>query len=311
MDLGFAVPVSGSWATPANQRQLARRAEDLGYASLWTFQRLLYPAGGTPLPMVYRSVLDPIVSLSYLAGLTERIRLGLAIVNAPFYSPAVLAKQLATLDQLSDGRLDAGLGLGWSAAEFAAAGVPMTNRGRRVEEFLACLEALWRDDPVEFHGEFYEVPRSHVDPKPKQQPRPPVLFGGFAEPALRRAGRIADGWISGSTADLTTIGTSISAVQRAAVEAGRDPAALRFVVRGVVRLRPAGGTDRRALSGSIAEVRGDLHALAEAGATEVFLDLNFDEQIGSPDADPATSVHLAMEVLEAFAPDTDDPSALA
>src|SRR5690242_18179585 len=103
MDMGFAVPVSGSWATPDNQVEVARRAEELGYRTLWTFQRLLHPSGDRGWAPVYRSVLDPLVTLGFLAGATSRVRLGVAVVNAPFYSPALLAKQLSTVDVLSDG----------------------------------------------------------------------------------------------------------------------------------------------------------------------------------------------------------------
>jgi len=107
MDLGFAVPQSGSWATPANQVALARRAEQLGYASLWSFQRLLYPADVATAddprrwPPVYRSVHDPLMTLAFLAGQTERVRLGVAVLNMPWFSPLLLAKQAATLDTVS------------------------------------------------------------------------------------------------------------------------------------------------------------------------------------------------------------------
>src|SRR4051812_20979455 len=100
MRIGFGLPVSGGWATPAAMRRIATRAEEFGYHSLWTFQRLLYPAGH-PMGPVYRSVHDPLVSLSYVAGMTERIRLGVAVVNLPFLSPALLAKQLASLHIVS------------------------------------------------------------------------------------------------------------------------------------------------------------------------------------------------------------------
>lgn len=206
--LGFGLPVSGSWATPANMQAIARRAEELGYASLWTFQRLLTPATGDWAP-AYRAVHDPIVALAYVAAVTERVRLGLAIVNLPFYAPIVLSKQLTTMDIVTAGRLDVGLGLGWSREEFSAVGVPYQRRGARAEEFLRCLEAIWSEDVIRFDGEFFRVPPARVEPKPVQRPRPPLLLGGSAEPALRRVGRLADGWISGSREDLTRIGDAI------------------------------------------------------------------------------------------------------
>src|SRR6201982_992810 len=128
MQIGFGAPVAGAWATPEYLTAFARRAEDAGYASLWTFQRLLVPEGSGMEP-VYRSVLDPMVALGFAAGGTSRIRLGVAVVNLPFVSPAYLAKQAATVDVLSGGRLDLGLGIGWMAGELAATG-GSTARGR-------------------------------------------------------------------------------------------------------------------------------------------------------------------------------------
>jgi probable F420-dependent oxidoreductase len=306
MFLGFGVPVSGVWATPGNQVRFVQRAEALGYRTAWTFQRLLVPAEREPDPrsgmQVYRSVLDPVVSLAHLAGRTDRIRLGLAVLNMPFLSPALLAKQLATLDILSNGRLDVGLGVGWSKVEFVASGVPLERRGRRAEEFLRALRALWTDQVVEFDGEFYRIPPARSEPKPVQRPHPPVLLGGNAEVALRRAGRVAAGWISASNADLRHIDRPIATVRQAAEQAGRDPDALRFVCRGPLRLGPPGERDRRPLTGSVEQVRGDLEDLRTQGVTEVFLDLNWDPEVGSPDADPATAVGRAEEALEAFAP---------
>jgi probable F420-dependent oxidoreductase len=281
--------------------RIARRAEELGYHSLWTFQRLLSPVDGA-WGEVYRSVQDPIVALAFLAGHTERVRLGIAVVNLPFVSPVVLAKQLATLDIVTGGRLDTGLGLGWAPEEFEAAGADMRARGRRADEFIAVLRALWRDEVVEHAGEFYRVSRMRMEPKPVQRPHPPILLGGSALPSLRRAGRLADGWISRSRADLTAIGDSIAAIHAAAEEAGRDPAALRLVCRGSVKVRPAGGAERVPLTGSLDEIRADIDQLAAKGFTELFIDLNFDPEIGSPDADADASLRRADEVLEALAP---------
>ena len=132
------------------------------------------------------------------------------MVNAPFFSPILLAKQLTTLDELSGGRLDAGLGLGWAEPEFLAAGVPFARRGARIEEFVRCLKAIWTGDVVDFDGEFYRLPAGPGRPAPVQQPHPPLLMGGGAERALRRVGRLADGWISASRHDLRRIGADIA-----------------------------------------------------------------------------------------------------
>lgn len=171
--LGFGLPVSGSWATPSFMLRIAHRAEELGYASLWTFQRLLYPSEGEldpsfdaihnpgarrPVDPSYRAVHDPLLPLAYVAGHTERIRLGTATMCAPFTPPALLAKSMTTLDHLSGGRLTVGLGIGWLPQEYAAAGIPFERRGARMEEYLRCLFACWTQDPVEFDGAFYTAP---------------------------------------------------------------------------------------------------------------------------------------------------------
>ena len=305
MRLGFGLPVSGSWATPDAMRHVAQGAETLGYESLWTFQRLLHPAEGEWGPM-YRAVHDPLAALAFVAGTTSRIRLGVAVVNMPFYSPIVLANTLTTIDVVSAGRLDVGLGLGWSPEEFAAAGVPYERRGARGEDFVGCLRAVWGDNPVEYAGEFYSVPPAVVDPKPVQRPHPPILLGGTADAALRRAGRLADGWISSSRQDLADIGRAVGIITGAAADAGRDAADLRIIVRGALMLETSAvDGDRRPLHGSADQVSEDLAALGEQGVTEVFLDLNFDPRVGSPDADRAESMERADHALAAFAPGAD------
>ncbi len=237
--------------------------------------------------------------LAFLAARTGTARLGVAVVNMPYYAPIVLAKQLATIDLLSGGRLDVGLGLGWLPPELEAAGASAARRGARGDDFVGCLRAIWTEEVVEYEGEFYRVPRSRVDPKPLQRPHPPVLPGGTAEAALRRIGRVADGWISGSQADLTRLDQPIDVIRRAALDAGRDPDGLCFVCRGVVKVRT---TERRPLVGSLDEIRADLGELASKGVSETFVDLDFDPEIGSPEADPAASMGRAEEVLEALAP---------
>ncbi|MDQ4098296.1 MAG: TIGR03619 family F420-dependent LLM class oxidoreductase [Actinomycetota bacterium] len=301
MQLGFGAPVSGSWATAANCAEIARRAEELGYRSLWTFQRLLSPLDGgqAVLTPPYRSVQDPLATLAYLAGQTSTVRLGVAVVNMPYYAPVVLAKLLTTIDHVSDGRLDVGLGIGWLPQELEAVAAGEARRGPRGEDFIRCLQDVWTDDIVEYDGSFYRVPRSRIDPKPVQKPHPPILLGGTAEVALRRAGRVAAGWISSSRADLRHIDESVETVRKAAMDEGRDPDALRFICRGVVRVRQG---ERAPLVGSLDEIRVDLDELASKGITETFVDLNFDPEIGSPSADPKRSMRRAHEILEALAP---------
>lgn len=303
MRVGLGLPVSGTWATPETMRYVAARADELGFDSLWAFQRLLHPVDDD-WGAAYHAVHDPIAALSYVAAVTSRIRLGIAVVMAPYYAPIVLAKALTTLDIVSTGRLDVGLGLGWSAQEFEAVGVSMERRGPRAEEFVACLKAIWTQREVEFHGEFYDVPLSHVEPKPVQSPYPPLLMGGGAEAALKRIGRIADGWISSSRTDLTTIGQSVELIKASALDAGRDADALRFVVRGVVRLTgtPTSGEARIPLQGNADQIRSDIAALAEQGITEVFLDLNWDADTVGADVAPGAARDNADRVLTELAP---------
>ena len=269
-------------------------------ASLWTFQRLLYPTG-TQLGETYHSVLEPMVSLAYLAACTERAKLGVAIVNFPFISPILLAKQAAAIDVLSDGRLLLGLGMGWAPEEFEASGATTERRGARLVEYVRCLDAIFQGR-VDFEGEFYRVPSGEALPRPVQQPRPPILLGGVVPAALKRAGRISDGWISSSRADLTRINESVDTIRSAAEEAGRDPAALQMIVRGLVRLGDEEGKDRAPLTGSLEQIQDDFADLAGKGIDEVFIDLNFHPSVGSPYADRVEAVSYAHEVLEAFAP---------
>jgi probable F420-dependent oxidoreductase len=296
--IGTGAPISGAWATPENIVRVAQEAEELGYASLWTLQRLLV-ATDQDLPAVYRSVLDPVAALAFAAARTSRIRLGIGVINLPFVPPAYLAKQAATLDVLSRGRLDLGLGVGWSPAEFVASGAPTARRGPRTVEYLRVLRTLWADEVSAFEGEFYAVPPSRVLPKPVQRPGPPVLLGGGVPAALHRAGRIADGWISSSGADLTRLAEDVALVREGAQEAGKDPAAVRVVVRGVVRVD---GPADRLLSGPYDKIREDAAWLAEQGVTELFYDLNFDRAIGNPDADPAAGVDRALTIMHALRP---------
>jgi probable F420-dependent oxidoreductase len=304
MQIGFGAPVAGAWATPQYLAAFAEQAEQAGYASLWTFQRLLVPEGSGMDP-VYHSVLDPMVALGYAAARTSRIRLGVAVVNLPFVSPGYLAKQAATVDVLSGGRLDLGLGIGWMPEEFALTGAPMPRRGARAEEYLAVLRALWAGGVSARQGEFYTIPAGRQDPRPVQRPGPPVLLGGMARPALERAGRIADGWVTSSRADLTKVAQAAGVIRAAAAAAGRDPAAIRVICRGAVLAgEEAKGPDggRRLLSGSYPQIREDAAWLAGQGVTELFYDLNWDPRVGNPEVEPEAAAGRAAEILAELAP---------
>jgi probable F420-dependent oxidoreductase len=303
MHLGFALPTAGAWAGPENVTRIAQAAEALGYRSVWVFQRLLYalaprneypPVPGPLWPRPFERVLDPIVTLAHAAAVTRRIRIGTSVLIMPFYQPIVLAKQLATLDVLSGGRLDVGLGIGWSEDEYVATGVPFRDRGRRADEFLRCLRAIWTEDVVEFEGEFYRIPRSKVEPKPVQRPHPPLTIGGHSPVVIERAVTLADGF-NGGNVPLDQVVPIVAALREAAGAAGRDPATLHVVSRGSYRVHDVPqGPARRPLWGTLDEIRADLDRYAEAGLTELFLEPNF--QPGGPVLD------RVLRDMEALAP---------
>ncbi|MBO0803358.1 MAG: TIGR03619 family F420-dependent LLM class oxidoreductase [Nocardiopsaceae bacterium] len=302
MDIGFGAPVAGAWATPGNIADFAGRAQRLGYRSLWTFQRLLVPTG-SDMAAVYHSVLDPMVALGYAAAVTTDIRLGVAVVNHPFVSPLLLAKQAATLDVLSGGRLDLGIGNGWMEQEFTGSGAVMAGRGARTEEYIAALRALWSGSGERFRGSHFEIPAGKQEPLPVQKPGPPVLLGGMSRAAMERAGRVADGWVTASAANLSNIAAYAKVVQESAAAAGRTP--VRIVVRGVVRAgreaRTSSG-ERMLLSGSYEQIRDDVAWLGSCGVTEVFYDANWDPLVGNPAVSPRDAVARASEILHELAP---------
>lgn len=302
MKLGIALPVAGAWATPENQVRVAQTAEALDYHSLWVFQRLLYAlepkndypaAPGQRWPKPFERVVDPIVTLAYVAGATKRIRLGTSVLIMPYYSPILLAKQLATLDMVSSGRLHVGLGLGWSEDEYAAVGVPFRQRGKRADEFLQCLKGIWTQDVVEFSGEFYRVPKAKVEPKPVQKPHPPITIGGHGPAAIKRAVAFADGF-NGANVPLAQVAPLVQQLKVAAEAAGRDPKTLHIVSRGTFQLHESPqGKDRRPLWGTLGEIREDIQRYAEVGLTELFLEGNFN---------PKAAVNQVLEVMTALAP---------
>lgn len=298
MRIGFALPSAGSWATPENQLDVAGRAEALGYRSLWTLQRVLNPARSPE--TFYRNVPDPLLTLAFVAGHTSTARLGVAVLNLPFVSPALLAKQTATLDRISHGRLDLGLGLGWLPEEFVATGMPTARRGARAAEYLTVLSALWSGRAAPFEGEFYRLPDVVMSPTPIQQPGPPILFGGASESALRRVGRLADGWISASGHDPRTIPAAIATVRESAERAGRDPDSLRFICRAALG-SPVHGPESP-LYGSFDRVRDGVAWLAEQGVTEVFYDPNFDPAVVGPDVPPEAALAKVVDMMVALAP---------
>jgi len=251
-------------------------------------ERLLWPINPkspypiTPdgsLPDQYQYVLDPIVTLAYAAASTKSIRIGTSVLIMPYHMPVMLAKQLATLDVLSGGRFDCGLGLGWSEDEYEVSNTPFKNRGNRGDEFLKCLKVLWTEQEPEFHGNFYHVPKSKVNPKPLQKPHPPITIGGFNPRAFQRAATLGDGY-HGGILPFNQMKELLGGFIQAAQNAGRDLSKLQVVCRGNLKLLDKSpGTSRYPLTGTIVEIKDDLKRCEEMGITEIIFEMNFEPGI--------------------------------
>ena len=192
MRLGIHLPQIGRKAGPDAIRRAAIQAEALGFADLWVSEHVILPKAAPYPPSP--AFLEPILTLTWAAAVTERVGLGTSVIVLPMHHPVPLAKQIATLQYLSGGRVIFGIGVGWLEAEFAALGAPFRQRGRRMDESIALMRALWNEDPVSFEARYVtaEIKEMRMQPQP---PRPiPIWVGGSSEPALARAVRLCDGW---------------------------------------------------------------------------------------------------------------------
>ncbi len=197
---GFASPI----ATPEYIEAYARGAEERGFAEIWVAEHVVlfdeheskypYDAGGRFPITGNAGLLDPFPTLGMLAAVTERIRIGTGICLVPQRNPVYTAKEVATTDWLSNGRLDFGVGVGWLAEEFAALEAPFEHRGSRTLEYLEVMRSLWCDEVSSFEGHFYSLPECRQYPKPVQSPHPPIYFGGESDAALKRVARAGQGW---------------------------------------------------------------------------------------------------------------------
>ena len=217
----------------ANREALARigsLAEELGYDSLWVGEHVCVPDPRVPpSPLEPEDpILDGLVSLAFLAAHTERIGLATGIVILPQRNPVVLAKQLASLDVVSGGRLTFGMGVGYLEPEMTAIGVPMERRGTRALEYLGAMRALWEHEQPEFEGEFVSFSGVNAHPRPLQQPLP-VVMGGYSPAVHRRAVRHADGWY-GFFLDQDAAAEQIAGLRRCLAEVGREPADFEITV---------------------------------------------------------------------------------
>jgi probable F420-dependent oxidoreductase len=191
MRLGIHLPQIGRKAGPEGIRRAAVQAEELGFADVWTSEHIITPAGAMypPSPNFY----DPVLSLTWAAAYTNRVGLGTSVLVLPMRHPLPLAKELATLQNLSGGRLILGAGVGWLEAEFAALGVPFNERGRRTDEGIAMMRAVWSDDPVSFEAHWIPATIDNMRMMPKPEKSIPIWIGGTSDVALKRAAR-HDGW---------------------------------------------------------------------------------------------------------------------
>ena len=269
---------------PEVVRRYAVRAEELGFARLWSLDSV--PGSATArVPL-----LDGLHVLTTAAAVTGAIGLGIAVIVLPARNAAVLAKELATIDRLSDGRLIVGVGVGRKEPTAVGLGLPAGHRGRRLREGVEVLRALWADGQAAYDGEFYRFAGVTLEPKPVQRPGPPLWFGAGSPPALRRAARIGDGWLAAGSSPSTAFPDQLRIVVDALRAAGREPDAFAIGKRVYIavedteqrarkRLTPVldgmydapGLTQRVAVCGPPEACAEQLRDLAGAGARELLL----------------------------------------
>jgi probable F420-dependent oxidoreductase len=289
MKVGITLPNLGPQATRDNVLQTATQAEKEGFDSVWTITRILWPLkpqtpyGVTPdgsLPTEYQTVLDPLDVLTYVAANTSKISLGQCVIDMFFYTPIMLAKRYATLDVLSQGRVIAGLGLGWSKDEYQASNIPYANRGERADEFLQVLRRIWNDDVVEFKGKYYNIPASKINPKPVQKPIP-VYLGGFTPNTFSRIIRYdLNGWIGEvGRRSLEYVENSIKSIRGQVNQVNKNPDNFQIIMwasPNVVEGQSSKRDENRLpFSGSIDEIGSDIQRLKDMGVDHIVFVYNF------------------------------------
>jgi probable F420-dependent oxidoreductase len=213
----------GACADPDLQRHIARAAEEEGFESIWTGEHVVMPLRDNPVPVPPETpFLDSVVTLTRVAALTTRIRLGTGILILPLHNPVMVAKSLASLDVVSGGRLIAGFAAGYTAAEFGAVGASFARRGVLTDEYLAAIRALWTEEVPRFAGRFAKFDDVRFEPKPVQRPHPPIVVGGHAPAALARAARFGDGWY-GFGLTVEQAAAHVRELRRLRAESGRPP----------------------------------------------------------------------------------------
>jgi probable F420-dependent oxidoreductase len=278
--IGCTLPTSGRAADPAALRDGAQAAEALGFDSVWVSDHVVIPAriestypyspDGTFRLGPTAPYFEPLAALTYLAGCTRRVRLGTHVLILPYRHPLLTAKTVATLDVLSGGRVDLGIGVGWMREEFEALGLDYyERRGAVTDEQLRILHLAWTEDLPSFEGEYYRFASLGAHPHPLQRPRPPIWVGGHTRAAIRRASRLGDGWLPlggrpPAALPPEEIGAGIATLRATARAAGRDPATLGVCFSTGVTL-----TDRRdgvrPFHGPPETVAEDIRRYQEAG----------------------------------------------
>lgn len=281
MKVGCTLPQSGALASRENLIRVARRAEELDYDSVWVFERLLWPVNPRDpyppsrdgsWPANFQNVFDPVETLTFVAAHTRNVRLGTSVLVLPYHQPLQLARRLATLDVLSEGRLEICGGVGWSRDEFDAVGVPFERRGERADELLEALIAIWTRNPVGFEGQLYHIPESKIGPKPLQQPRPPLYLAGFGQYTFDRIAKFADGWNPAVVPDFESFEAQVNKLQETAERAGRPP--MEVVLTAVPFVMETSlGHVRRPLAGTLDELREDIKRLGRIGVTHIIFSI--------------------------------------
>lgn len=236
MNIGTSVPLP---AYTIDAAFMGRKAEELGFESIWYAEHPVvpvhsqspFPATGGEIPESYAHFTDPYIALARVSGVTSTIKLCTGITLVPERNPLLLAKEIATLDRFSGGRFIFGIGAGWLREETEMMGGDFDHRWTQTREAVAVMKELWSKDEAEFHGRYYSFPPVKCNPKPVQQPHPPVILGGMAKNVLRRVAAWADGWMPNRITP-SQIEESRKILDTLAAERGRDPASLTITVYG-------------------------------------------------------------------------------
>jgi probable F420-dependent oxidoreductase len=247
MEIGIHVPQVGPFAARDSVAAFARAADDAGYDGLWVYDHVVLqkeqqskypysPDGSLGFPPTL-DFLEPLTLCAWLAGITKRARIGTSVLVLPMRQPVLHAKIMATIDHLSGGRFILGAGVGWWKQEFEVLGVPWERRGKRMDECLQLVRALWTEEFVNFKGEFYECIDWACNPKPVKPEGIPIWLGGESLKQVERVGKYADGWLATPKA-FPTIDKDFEVAREAAAKAGRDPSKLQIAIEGVAALSP-------------------------------------------------------------------------